>query len=147
MSGIGTMRYRRKSSAFTLVETVIAVTVLSLAVPGMFWALRDAESKRVEPVMGSRARWFAAEKIEDVLADRNSALRGYGYVVNANYADESSVASFPGFSRSVSITEKSFDLASTGTGYKVVTVTVGYLDGTGSAKSLAVSTVVTEYTP
>ena len=63
------------------------------------------------------------------LADRASIPRGYSYVVNANYAAEPSVTSFPGFSRSVSITETARDLTSAGTGYKTVVVTVSDADG------------------
>lgn len=140
------MHHPRRPRAFTLIEAIIAVTVLSVAVPGMFWALRDAGVKRTEPVMVSRARWLAVEKLEDILADRNSITRGYAYVVNANYPAEAGVASFPGFSRSVSITEKASDLASAGTGYKLIAVTVTFTGGTGAARSLTISTVVADYT-
>ena len=46
------------------------------------------------------------------------------YVVAANYAAESSVAGFPGFPRSVAITETGASLSGSGTGYKAVVVTV-----------------------
>ncbi len=137
----------RRPHAFTLIEAIIAVTVLSLAVPAMFWAVRDAQAKRADPIVMSRARWLANEKLEDVIADRHSTTRGYAYVVNANYAAESSVTSFPGFTRSVSISETAANLASAGTGYKTITVTVGFLDAKGATRSLALSAVVTSYTP
>lgn len=138
--------HHRRPNAFTLIEAIIAVTILALAVPGMFWAVRDAAQTRADPVMIARARWLACEKLEDILADRASIPRGYSYVVNANYAAEPSVTSFPGFSRSVSITETARDLTSAGTGYKTVVVTVSYPSAAGTTKSLAISTVVTKYT-
>ena len=39
------------------------------------------------------------------------------------------------------------DLVTAGTGYKKATVTVGWTDARGSARSLAISTVLTDYTP
>lgn len=140
------MLRQSRLNAFTLIEAIIALTVLSLAVPGMFWAVRDAAQKRTDPVMISRARWLASEKLEDIIADRNSITRGYSYVLTSNYAAEPSVTSFPGFSRSVSITETASDLASAGTGYKTVAVTVSYPGSTGTTRSITISTVVTNYT-
>lgn|GEM_PF-346041 len=141
------MRRQSRAKAFTLIEAIIALTVLSLAVPGMFWAVRDAAQKRTDPVMISRARWLASEKLEDIIADRNSTTRGYTYVVTGNYAAEATVSAFTGFSRSVSITETASNLSSAGTGYKTVAVTVSYPGSTGTTRSVKVSTVISSYTP
>lgn len=128
----------------------MAIVLASVAIPGMMWAVRDAQRNRTEPVMFDRARWLAVERLEDVIADRHSAARGYGYVVNASYPAEPSVSGFPGLSRSVSINETGVSLSGAGTGYKTVTVTVTYPaggGGGGGVRSFSVSTVVTEYTP
>lgn len=137
---------RRRIGGFTLIEVIIAVVVLAIAIPPVFWALRDANVKRVDPINLSRARWLVNEKIEDVLADARSTTRGYSYLVSGNYASESPVSGFSGFSRSVVISESGASLVSgSGTGYKTVAVTVNYVDGKGATKSLSVSTVVTQY--
>jgi len=48
--------------------------------------------------------------------------------------------------RSVAITETGVNFVA-GTGWKTVTVTVAYTDGQATARSLAISTVLTDYTP
>ena len=99
-------------------------------------------------MLTNRARFLAQEKLEDIIADRHSTTRGYAYVVNANYAAEAAVSGFTNMSRSVSITESGANLVGgSGTGYKTVTVTIGFRDGRNTARTLALSTVVTDYTP
>jgi hypothetical protein len=82
-----------------------------------------------------------------VIADRHSTTRGYAYVTGVNYPDETPVAGQQTFSRSVSVAQTGPDLVTPGTGYKLVTCTVSYADPRGGARSVAVSTVLTEYTP
>ncbi|MBY0111901.1 MAG: prepilin-type N-terminal cleavage/methylation domain-containing protein [Phycisphaerales bacterium] len=135
----------RIHSGFTLIEAIAAIVVLAVAVPPMLWSIQDSQVSRVAPILASRARWLATEKLEDIIADRHSTTRGYGYVVAANYPAEPSVAGMAGFSRSVSITETGAAMASGGTGYKLVTVTVGWIDARARARSLSLSTVVTDY--
>lgn len=139
----------RQPRAFTLIEAIIGVVICSVAVPGLMWSLREAALRQADPVLMSRARWRAAEKIEDILADRHSpsVARGYAYVTTANYAPEASIAGEPGFARQVAITETGPNLISAGTGYKTVVVTVSWVDGSATTRSLSLSTVLTDYTP
>lgn len=136
---------KRNQSGFTLIETIAAIVLLTLSVPPMLWALRQAHDQRVGPIQASQARWLAAEKLETIIADRHSATRGYDYIIAANYPFESSVNGFEGFARTVAINETGPDLITAGTGYKKVTVTVSWTDVTGAARTLSVSTVVTDY--
>lgn len=131
----------------TLIEAIGAIVITSVAIPPMLWGLRNAHATRADPVLATRARWLANERLEGMIADRHSTTRGYGYIVSANYASESSVSGFTGFSRSVAIVETGATLSGAGTGYKTVTVTVGWTDGRGQARTYALSTVVTSYTP
>lgn len=132
---------------FTLIEAIIAIVILSVAMPSMLWAIRDAQTQRASPVLLARARWLASEKLEDIIADRHSTTRGYTYVKGTNYPAEATVAGFPGFSRSVQVTETDASLKNAGTGYKLVTVHVAWKDGKGISRAIDLSTVVTDYTP
>ena len=135
----------RHRLGFTLIETIAAVVILTIAIPPMLWSIRQAHVQRVNPMQVSKARWLATEKLEDIIADRHSTTRGYGYIVAGNYPTENPIAGFPSFSRSISITETAADLSSAGTGYKKVTATVSWTDATATSQSLQISTIVTDY--
>ncbi len=146
------MRTARRKG-FTLIETVSAIVILSVAVPPMLWAVTQAQRQRMNPIMASKARWLAVEKLEDIVADRHAPPRGYTYLNAGNYADENpgDIAGYPGFSRTVTFpAETKADLVTTSPaplGYQVVTVTVGWTTSNGSNASLAISTVLTDYDP
>ena len=137
--------HRLTQRGFTLVETVAAVIILAIAIPPMLWSIRQTQISRVNPMMVSKARWLATEKLEDIVADRHSSARGYGYVSGGNYPAENPVTGYAGFTRTVSITETAADLVTVGTGYKKVTVTVTWTDATGTSRSMPLSTIVTDY--
>ncbi len=138
-------RSRRWLPGLTLIETIIAMVVLAVAVPGTLWAIRDAAVQRVAPLQTSKARWLVTEKLEDIVADRNSTMRGYTYVVAGNYPSEASISGFAGFTRTTAISETAADLVSAGTGYKKVTVSVGWTDTKGMARQVSIATVITDY--
>lgn len=131
----------------TLVEAIAAIVISSVAIPPLLWAMQGAHATRVDAVLVTRARWLASEKIEDILADRHSTARGYNYVVAGNYPDESSVAGFASFARTVSIVETDHTLANAGSGYKLITVTVEWSDGNAQPRALSLGTVLTSYSP
>lgn len=141
------MRKRRTRRGFTLIEAIAAVVILAIGLPPMLWAVREAHLARANPVLASRARWLAEARLEQIIADRHSTTRGWTYVTTAAYAAESPVAGFDGFDRSVARAEREADLITPGSGYLVVTVTVDWTDAAGAARSVSVSTVLTEYAP
>jgi prepilin-type N-terminal cleavage/methylation domain-containing protein len=145
----------RAPRGFTLIETVAAVVVMALALPPMLWAIGEAQARRADSILASRARWLAQSRMEDVVADRHSRSgdRGYDWLAAVNYPGEDPVAAWPQFSRQVAFSETGppdnatppgFDA---GTGYMHVTVTVSWTDSRGNESSLAVTTVLTEYAP
>jgi len=138
---------RHVRRGFTLIEAIISIVILSTAMPAMLWAVREAHRDRVSPIKASQARWLATEKLEDIIADRHSTTRGYTYLVNANYAAEASITGSPGFTRSVAIAETAANLVSAGTGFKRATVSVGWTDARGVGRTLAIATIITDYTP
>lgn len=130
----------------TLIEGLIAIVVISVAMPPMIMAISSAGVRRASQAMALRARWLAAERLEAVLADRHSAARGWSFITSSNYPGESTIAGFPGFSRTTSISDRGPGLGA-GTGYRLVSVNVTYVDPLGGSETLTMSTVVSDYTP
>ncbi len=122
------------------------MVILGLAVPPMLWAVRVAQETRTDPVLVSRARWLASEKLEDILADNASPSRGYTFLTTANYPAEPAVSGFPTFSRSVAFAETSADLVTPGAGCKTATVTITWRTTRGQ-RSFSLATVLTSTTP
>lgn len=145
MDGKSRKHLRSVRRAFSLVECIAAIVVLSVGIPPLLWAIRQAHVQRVNPIMASKAQWLAAEKLEDIIADRHSATRGWSYISSGNYASEASISGFPGFSRSVTITQTAADLSTVGTGYKKVVVTVNWTDAAQTVRSFALTTVLTDF--
>ncbi len=139
---------RTHRRAFTLIEAVAAIVIVAVALPALAWTMGTAGRNRVDPILTSRARWLASERLEDIIADRHAPTRGYAYVIAGNYAAETTISGFAGFSRSVTVSESGPNLtAGSGTGYKTVTVTVSFTDSRNQSRSVALSTVLTDYTP
>lgn len=136
---------RKIQRGLTLMETIAAIVVLAIAVPPLLFSLVSAHDRQVDPVLISRAQWLAAEKLEDIIADRHSSTRCYEFVIEANYPMESSVDGFSQFSRSVEINETEADLFTPGSGFKIITVHMQWLDVRGEMQTMSVSTVVTDY--
>lgn len=131
--------------AFTLIESIAAVVILAIAIPPMLWSIRQAHVQRVNPMMASKARWLATEKLEDIIADRHSTTRDFSYLIAGNYSAENPVSGSPGFTRSVTFTQTAADLTTAGAGYMRATVTVGWTDASGTARSLVIATILTDY--
>lgn len=61
-----------KRAGFTLVEAVIAIVVLSIAVPATMAMIRDATVARADSTLTSRALWLGSAVSEQILADAAS---------------------------------------------------------------------------
>lgn len=125
-------------------ECVAAVVLLGMTAPPMLWAMREAQQDRAASALATRARWLAGERLEDIIADRHSATRGFSYLQSTNYPAETAVAGFPGFSRTVALNQTGVTLTGSGSGYMTVSVTVSWHDG-GGARSVTLATVLTDY--
>lgn len=131
--------------ALTLLEVVCAVVLIGIAAPAMLIAVRDATVRRASVQQQIVARWLAAEKLEDIMADRHSASRGWTYIISGNYPAEATITGFTGFSRTTTIADTAVDLVTVGTGYRKVTVTVSYPDTRLGTRSVTLATVLTDY--
>ena len=136
---------------FTLIETVAAVVILAVAIPPMLWAVSEAHMQRANPLLASRARWLVIEKFEDVVADRHG-LGFYDSALDPGVTPETPIAGFPAYNRTVTISLEHGPWDHFGQtwlipagGYKTITVAVDWTDAGGDARTLSISTVVTDY--
>jgi len=146
------MRMRRTSPsllaprrAVSLIELIASIVVLAIAVPATLRAIGEAHRQRVDPVQADVAHWLAIERLEEIIADRHSPSRGWDYLLAANYPDEPAVDGFETFSRKVTLSETGVDLQTAGAGFMTVRVEVTWMSVSGAARTLAVETVLTEY--
>lgn len=137
----------RNERGFTLIEAIVTILIVSVMVPPTLVLIRDSQTRRAAPILASRARWLAGEKLEDIIADRHSTTRGWDYIMNASYPSENPVNGFANFSRAVTITEAGPDLVTPGAGYKRATVTVTWMDPRSGQATLSLSTILTDFTP
>jgi type II secretory pathway pseudopilin PulG len=138
---------RRNFAAFTLIETIAAVVILSVAVPTLLWTLAESHRTRVDAALVTTATWLAVEKLEDVIADAHCPGRGFDFITAGQYPSEAAVSGFAGFSRSVQITSTATDLVTPGAECKIVTVEVSFIGSAKQARTLTLSTVLTDQTP
>lgn len=136
---------RPRRRAFSLIDTLAAIVLISVAAPLMLMAIGQSTLRRATATQSITARWLLSEKLESITADRHSTTRGYTYLTTANYPAEAPVAGYPNFTRNTTITETTADLTTPGTGYKTVTVTVTWNDPTAGTRTSTLSTVVTDY--
>ncbi len=118
----------------TILELVAAIVLLGITVPPVLHFFAESLQKSLRPERQTQASFLAAEKMEEIVADRHSTDRGYEYLKNAHYPEEELEN---GFSRTVSCTEvSSSDLSTSddGSGYLKVVVTVQPGDETGGAQ-------------
>ncbi|MFG0283451.1 MAG: prepilin-type N-terminal cleavage/methylation domain-containing protein [Phycisphaerales bacterium JB039] len=141
------MSARKRHRGFTLTEVVAALVILAVGVPPAMWALREAALRRANPVLTTRARWLASARMEQIIADRHSPLRGYDFLQSDNYPDESAVSGAPMFARTVEFDETGPDLVTAGTGFMTVRVRVQWNDAIGQPRELELATLLTEYAP
>ncbi|HPF39903.1 MAG TPA: hypothetical protein P5081_02010 [Phycisphaerae bacterium] len=116
---------KRRRSA-TIIETVAAIVILSIALPGLISAFAEASHQSIRPYQQSIASMLAVERMEEIIARRCRGTDGYDAVTTANFPAESPVSGFPAFSRTVSVSyvDSALNAAGSDQGYKLVTVKV-----------------------
>lgn len=134
-----------KKAGFTLIELVVVLIVLSLGLTTLLLMLRQATYNNTTSQYLTIACDLAQERIEQIISDRKNPLRGFSYIVNANYPAESPVTDFSTYSRSVNIYYVDLGALNTpaagSTNYKRVAVTIS---GPGGG-DVTLVTLVTDY--
>ncbi len=70
----------RSARGFTLVELVVLIVVFSGSLVALLSVSREGARRIAEVEASARARQYAQERVEMVLADRRNPNRGYAYV-------------------------------------------------------------------
>ncbi|HYQ89879.1 MAG TPA: hypothetical protein VEU09_09675 [Candidatus Binatia bacterium] len=97
------MSARRAAEAgFTLIEIVLIIVIAAIAILPLSMLFANSSIHSSDARNATLAAELAQAKMEELTADKNSPARGFSYLVTANYAAESPVTAFPGYSRSVS---------------------------------------------
>ncbi len=110
-----------KSSGFTLIEVVLVIVIAAVAVLPLSMLFANASIRSGDARNATVAAQLAQAKMEEIVADKNSPLRGITFLVAGNYPAESPVVAFPGYSRSVSFApDSTYD----GVTFRTVSVTV-----------------------
>jgi prepilin-type N-terminal cleavage/methylation domain-containing protein len=157
---IGSSRRR----AFTLVESLAVVVVLSVAIPPAVSMMADSARAQADSVTMTRATWFATALLEQIIADVSSDSAGLGF---AALADSDAYLTTPGagfearngpliayyatlgLTHSVLIGELS-DAGGTVVGdtdediFRTVTASVTWTTLKGDSRTLAIGCVVTD---
>lgn len=124
--------------ATTIIEVVMAIVILSIALPPLISSFVEASNQSILPVNSALASFLVTERMEEIIArryrepDSNPAVKkGYDSVTTANYPNEPAVDGFLRFDRSVNVTFTDAFLNTVGSdvGYAIVRVTVTWNSG------------------
>jgi prepilin-type N-terminal cleavage/methylation domain-containing protein len=74
----------RRRRAFTLVESLAVVVVLSVAIPPAVSMMTDSARAQVNSITQTRATWYATAVLEHVIADASSDDPVLGFAAMAN---------------------------------------------------------------
>ena len=152
---------------FTLIEAVIAIVVLSLAVPSTMAMIRDATVARAENALTIRAQWIATAVSEQILADAASDDPSLGM---SGFADSNAYLNNPGSGLYERLAHLDSDYARFGIEYEVeirpltaangtpsadadeniyrqIEVRVTWQGATGEDRTMPLSFIVTDLTP
>ncbi len=153
-----------RSRAFTLLEAIATMLLLSIAVPPALMMLSRANDSRQESVAADRAAWLATGVLEHILADvaSNAPERGFDALADANaYLDTANTGlrdrilpledhySLYNMTYAVAIGELvAYDGAATGDAardlYRYITVDVSWPSTRGGQHTLSVGALVTD---
>ena len=150
--------------AFTLVESLAVIVVLSVAIPPAVSMMVDSARAQADSVTQARATWFATTVLEHIIADVNSDDAGLGFDA---LADSNAYLTTPktgledriltasafysglGLTHTVQIGALS-DASGVITGdpgqdiYRTITVSVAWTTLQGNSRTLSLGAVVTD---
>jgi hypothetical protein len=132
----------------TIIEIVMAIVILSIALPPLIASFADASRQTILPAQMEVASFLATERMEEIVARRYRGIEGgqpsYTALTASNFPDEIPVTGFPSYERRVTFTEVDWRLSAVGSpaGYRKATVIVSW---NGGAEHLAVERVFADF--
>jgi len=119
----------------TIIEVVMAIVILSIALPPLMNAFVDASMQTIHPSLATVGAFLAIERMEEVVAWRYRSGNGYNDLANpttlaTEFPDESPVSGFSVFDRTVGSVYMDYDVngvlqeVGTDQGYTKIVVTV-----------------------
>ncbi len=135
---------RGSRRATTIIEVVMAIVILGVAMPPLLSAFAEASNQSIWPANAAVASFLTTERMEEIVARRCRANDGYDAVTTANYPNEPTISSFPGFSRTVTVTFTDAALNTVGSdqGYKLVRVSTAW---NGGAQEIIIERVFADF--
>lgn len=98
------MRHRR---GLSLVEVVIAIVILGLAVPPLMFQMAAGVQQQEAVLIQQNLTQLASERMWEVYADHADPTRGYDYIEDDAYPDETDPWGLAGYTRQTTIREVS----------------------------------------
>jgi type II secretory pathway pseudopilin PulG len=128
--------------ALSLIEVVLAIVILGLAIPPLVIQINAGVSQQEAALVQQTLTQLAAERVWEIFTDHADPTRGYAYIEQKAYPDETDPGGLNGYQRQTTIREVSpadFITPQVGSGLKRFQIVV---TGPGN-RSLAVESLVT----
>lgn len=97
----------RACRSFSLIEVVVAIVVLGLAVPPLMLGMAAGAQQQEEALIQQDLVQLAQQRLNEIFVDHANPTRGYGYIVNAAYPDETTPGGLVGYIRQTLVREVS----------------------------------------
>ena len=91
----------------SLIEVVLAIVILGLAVPPLMFAMVAGIQQQEAVLVQQDLSQLASERMWAIFADHANPTRGYDYIVNAAYPNETTPRGLTGYTRQTTIKEVS----------------------------------------
>jgi Tfp pilus assembly protein PilV len=147
MSGASGDNIRRRTGV-TIIEVVMALVILSIALPPMVASFADASRQSIRPSNSTVASFLAIDRMEEVVARRYQGTNGYDQL-DTMAGTEPAVSEFSRYSRttvvetvSVNYVTGAITVSGSDVGYKRVRVTVAW---NGSAERMVVEHLFADF--
>ncbi len=118
-------------AGLTMVELIVTLIFIGIALTALLSSFSTSVVKSTNSEALTLAVQLAEAKLEQIESDKSG--RGYPFIINENYPEETAPDGYEGYTRGVNIVEYQ--------DYKEITVTVSHPD----METVAISTILANY--